>query len=99
MIPWEIAYDEEGAPWVHIELRSAPLWIVQSYLIKAGGTVIEPERRVQGPGWEAYLREGEPVQLGSLRIGRGWLDIRGEDEAALEALMEKLGWMLMRGGG
>ncbi len=99
MIPWRIERDDQGAPWVHIELRSAPLWIVQSYLVKVGGRVVEPERRVEGDGWVAHLREGEPVALGSLRIGRGWLDIRGEDAATLEALMSRLGWMLMRGGG
>ena len=99
MIPWTIDHDDEGAPWVHIELRSAPLWIVESYLVKLGGRVAEPERRVQGDGWEAHMRMGEPVALGSLRIGRGYLDIRGESEAALEALMADLGWMLMRGGG
>ncbi|HEY80907.1 MAG TPA: hypothetical protein EYP25_10940 [Anaerolineae bacterium] len=99
MIPWHIEYDEKGAPWVHIELRSAPLWIVESYLVKLGGRVVERERQVQGDGWVAHLREGESVALGSLRIGRGWLDIWGEDAAALEALMSRLGWMLMRGGG
>ncbi len=99
MIPWGIERDERGFPWVHIELRSAPLWIVESYLVKLGGVVIEPERLVRGDGWEAHLREGEPVQLGSLLIGRGYLDIRGEDDAVLEALMKRLGVMLMRGGG
>ena len=99
MIPWTIAYDKEGAPWVHIELRSAPLWLVESYLVKLGGRVVQPQRLVQGDGWEAHMREAEPVVLGSLRIGRGYLDIRGESETALEALMADLGWMLMRGGG
>ena len=99
MIPWAIEYDERGAPWVHIELRSAPLWIVESYLVKLGGRVVEPKRVVQGDGWEAHMREGEPVALGSLRIGRGYLDIRGESEVALETLMADLGRMLMRGGG
>ncbi|HFQ95313.1 MAG TPA: hypothetical protein ENK30_01950 [Anaerolineae bacterium] len=99
MIPWAIEYDEQGAPWVHIELRSAPLWIVESYLVKLDGRVVEPERLVRGDGWEAHMQEDEPVVLGSLRIGRGYLDIRGESEAALETLMADLGRMLMREGG
>ena len=99
MIPWQITWDDQGVPWVHIELRSTPLWLVESYLVKLEGKVVEPERRIQGPDWEAFMRPDEPVQLGSLRIGRGWLDIQGEDEAALTRLMEPLGLMLMRGGG
>ncbi len=99
MIPWRIDYDENGSPWVHIELRSTPLWLAESYLIKAGGQVIEPERLVRGEGWKARLTPGEPVILGSLRIGRHYLDISGENEAALETLMSQLGWMLIRGGG
>ncbi len=99
MIPWRIELDEQGVPWVHIELRSAPLWIVESYLVKLGGEIMEPERLVRGQGWEAHLRDAEPVKLGSLVIGRGYLDIRGEDREALESLMARLGVMLMRGGG
>ncbi len=99
MIPWQIDHREDGTPWVHIELRSMPLWLAESYLVKLGGEVIEPERRVQGDGWDARLTPGEPVALGSLRIGRHYLDITGKDEAVLEALMNQLGWMLMRGGG
>ena len=99
MIPWQVEEDDQGTPWVHIELRSAPLWLVQSYLVKLGGQVMEEERHVRGEGWDAFLREGEPVALGSLRIGRGYLNIRGDDVHVLEELMSRLGWMLMRGGG
>jgi len=99
VIPWRIEYGADGAPWVHIELRSVPLWLAESYLVKIGGEVVEKERLVRGDGWEAHLTPGEPVALGSLRIGRHYLDISGENEAALEALMSQLGWMLMRGGG
>ena len=99
MIPWRIERDENGAPFVHIELRSVPLWLAESYLLKTGGEVIEKERLVRGDGWQARLTPGEPVHLGSLRIGRHYLDISGENEAVLEELMSQLGWRLMRGGG
>ena len=94
-----MAYRQDGSPHVPIELRSMPLWLAESYLVKIGGEVIEKERLVQGDGWEARLTPGEPVHLGSLRIGRHYLDISGRDEAILEAVMSQLGWMLMRGGG
>ncbi len=99
MIPWQIEYGEDGDPRVHIELRSVPLWLAESYLMKIGGEVIAKERLVKGPGWAARLTPGEPVLLGSLRIGRHYLDISGENEAVLEEVMSRLGWMLMRGGG
>ncbi len=99
MIPWQIEYREDGTPFVHIELRSVPLWMAESYLIKIGGKVIERERLVQGEDWVARLTPGAPVVLGSLRIGRHYLDITGENEAALDRVMDQLGWMLMRGGG
>ena len=86
MIPWQIDY-VEGEPTVHIELRSMPLWLMQRYLIKLGGTVVEKERYVVGPGWEARLEQGEPVHLGSLRIGVAYLDLFGAEET-LEELMK-----------
>ncbi len=99
MIPWQIEYSEDGLPFVHIELRSVPLWLAESYLVKIGGEVMDEERLVRGDGWEARLTPGEPVKLVSLRIGRHYLDISGKDEATLQQVMSRLGVMLMRGGG
>ncbi len=99
MIPWQIEYSEDGLPFVHIELRSVPLWLAESYLVEIGGEMIEKERLVRGDGWEARLTSGKPVRLGSLRIGRHYLDISGKDEATLQQVMSRLGVMLMRGGG
>jgi len=98
MIPWQIEY-RDGQPHVPIELRSVPLWLAENYLVKSGGEVIQKERLVRGDGWEARLTPGEPLKLGSLRIGRHYLDISGDNEAILEQVMSQLGWMLMRGGG
>ncbi len=99
MIPWRIEYRDDGSPHVPIELRSMPLWLAESYLIKLGGEVIEKERLLRGDGWEARLTPGKPVKLGSLHIGRHYLDISGKNEATLQQLMSRLGVMLMRGGG
>jgi len=99
VIPWQIEHRADGSPHVPIELRSVPLWLAESYLVKIGGDVIEKERLVRGDGWQARLTPGEPVHLGSLRIGRHYLDISGENEAVLEEVMSRLGIMLMRGGG
>ena len=97
MIPWQMEY-EDGQAKVHIEVRSTAPWLVERYLVKLGGTVVEKERHVAGPGWEARLERGEPVALGSLRIGRTFLDLTGSEEA-LSELMDTLGVWLMRGGG
>ena len=97
MIPWQIDYVDDK-PTVHIELRSTPLWLVERYLLKLGGIVVQPERQVVGPEWEAWLEKGEPLKLGSLRIGVAYLYLFGTEEA-LEGLMQTLGIWLMRGGG
>ena len=99
MIPWRIEHRADGSPHAPIELRSIPLWLAESYLIKIGGEVVEKERLVRGDGWQARLTPGKPVALGSLRIGRHYLDISARDERMLEEIMQQLGWMLMRGGG
>lgn len=97
MIPWEIDY-AGNVPRVHIEVRSMSPWQVQRYLIKLGGRVVEEDRYVVGDGWDACLERGEPVGLGSLRIGVVQLDLFGV-EAELRRLMESLSLWLMRGGG
>jgi len=97
MIPWQIDYVDDK-PTVHIELRSTPLWLAERYLIKLGGAVVESERHIVGPDWEAWLEKGEPVKIGSLRIGVAYLDLFGTEEV-LEGLMQTLGIWLMRGGG
>ncbi len=97
MIPWQIDYVDE-TPTVPIELRSTPLWMAERYLVKLGGEVVEPERLVVGPEWEAWLEKGEPVKIGSLQIGVAYLNLYGAEET-LEELMQTLGIWLMRGGG
>lgn len=97
MIPWQIEY-VDGMPTVHLELRSISPWQAERYLIKLGGTVVEKDAYVVGPDWEARLARGEPIKLGSLRIGTGTLDLSGSEEA-LRQLMRSLEFWLVRGGG
>lgn len=97
MIPWQID-TVDGQPTVHIEARSMSPWQVQRYLVKLGGQVLEEHRHVVGDGWEARLKRGQPVGLGSLKIGVVQLDLFG-DEETLESMMKKLSLWLMRGGG
>ncbi|NOX63690.1 MAG: hypothetical protein GXP42_17335 [Chloroflexi bacterium] len=97
MIPWKLEFDGDQAK-VHLEVRSTAPWLVEHYLVKLGGTVVEKERLVVGPEWEARIERGEPVALGSLRIGVTFLDLIGS-ETALRELMKSLEIWLMRGGG
>lgn len=97
MIPWQIDIID-GKPTVHLEVRSMSPWQVQRYLVKLGGQVIEEEALIQGPNWRATLRRGEPVALGSLRIGVTVLDLFAPEDT-LRDLMASLSLWLMRGGG
>ena len=74
-----------------------PLWLMKKYLTDLGGVEAE-ENVLRGEGWQATVRKGEPARLGSLRVGRIEVEIEGEEEA-IEALLEKLHWKTLRGGG
>lgn len=74
-----------------------PLWLMKKYLVDLGGTETGNDV-VEGAGWRAELRQGEPKRLGSLVIGRIEVEITGED-GTVEALLEKLHWKTLRGGG
>lgn len=97
MIPWQIEYVGDKAT-VHLELRSMSPWQAERYLVKLGGEIVEKGRYVVGPDWEARLARGEPIKLGSLRIGVGTLDLTGSEEV-LRRLMASLEFWLVRGGG
>src|SRR5210317_1194087 len=56
-----------------------PLWLLREYLTELGGEV-DGENRVVGEGWIASLSKVEPVELGSLRIGRVRLELKGNPD-------------------
>jgi hypothetical protein len=74
-----------------------PLTIMKGYLADLGGTEVE-ENVMAGEQWQAVVRKSEPARLGSLVIGRIEVEFSG-DEAAVAALLEKLHWKTLRGGG
>lgn len=74
-----------------------PLWQMKEYLLELGASetavnVLAAER------WQAVVSQGEPVKIGSLVVGRIEVEFSG-DETAIAALLEKLHWKTLRGGG
>ena len=74
-----------------------PLWLMKKYLADLGATETE-ENVMAGDNWQATVSKAEPARIGSLVVGRIDVEFSG-NEAALEALLEKLHWKTMRGGG
>ena len=74
-----------------------PMFVMKKYLVDLGA--VETEENVfAGDNWQGVLSRGEPVKVGSLKVGRIDFEITG-DEAVLEELVEKLHWKTLRGGG
>jgi len=78
-------------------IYGVPLWLMKDYLSDLGATEIEPDV-MRGKGWQASVRKSEPARIGSPVVGRIEVEFTG-DETAIEAVMEKLHWKTMRGGG
>ncbi|GAB4451469.1 MAG: hypothetical protein Fur0044_46790 [Anaerolineae bacterium] len=74
-----------------------PLRTMKRYLSDLGATEIA-ENRLTGEGWQAVVSRSEPAKIGSLVVGRIEVEFSG-DEAAIAALLEKLHWKTLRGGG
>ena len=74
-----------------------PLWLMKKYLTDLGATE-SAENVMVGEGWQAVVSKAEPARIGSLVVVRIEVEFSG-DETALEALLEKLHWKSMRGGG
>ena len=70
---------------------------MKKYLTDLGATEIE-ENVLVGDNWQAVVGKGEPARIGSLVVGRIDVELSG-DEAAIEAMLEKLHWKTLRGGG
>lgn len=79
------------------EVRGIPLWLLQKYLVEAGGTAVA-DGQVQANGWQATLEQIEDFQIGSLRVGQVRLTVVGTAEP-LAQLNEILEVKLLRAGG
>lgn len=73
-----------------------PLWLLREYLEELGGTA-QSETVVAGDGWRAELVKLPDKVLGSLRVGRVELTLRG-DPAALARLRPGLDRKTLRAG-
>ncbi len=74
-----------------------PLWTMKGYLIDLGATETA-ENLLVADKWQATVRKSEPVKIGSLVAGRIEVEFSG-DETSLAAMLEKLHWKTLRGGG
>lgn len=74
-----------------------PLWAMKKYLADLGATETA-ENTLAGEGWQAVVSQSEPAKIGSLVVGRINVEFSG-DKAAIAALLEKLHWKTLRGGG
>ncbi len=79
------------------DVHGVPLWLLRAYLEELGGQA-DGETRVVGSGWEARLSKLDDYRIGSLRVGRVRLELRGEADA-LARLIPPLELKLLRGGG
>jgi len=78
-------------------IYGVPLWVMKKYLTDLGATETE-ENLLVGAGWQARLRKSEPARIGSLVVGRIEVEFSG-DRPAIEAMLERLHWKTLRGGG
>ncbi|HMQ56846.1 MAG TPA: DUF1952 domain-containing protein [Anaerolineae bacterium] len=80
-----------------LSFNAIPLWLMKEYLTELGATEINENVLTAGT-WQAVVSKGEPFRLGSLQVGVTDVELSG-DQAALEAMLEKLHWKTLRGGG
>lgn len=79
------------------QIFGVPLWLMKDYLSDLGATETEPDV-MRGDGWQAAVRKSEPARIGSLVVGRIEVEFSGE-QSAIDAVLDKLHWKTMRGGG
>ena len=79
-------------------ITGVPLWLLRDYLVDAGGTTAG-ERRVAGDGWKATLSDAPDHVVGSLRVGRVRLVLKGDDDEAVARAWAALEPRLLRAGG
>lgn len=80
-----------------LSFNAIPLWLMKEYLTELGATEVD-EHTLEADAWQAVVSKGEPFRLGSLQVGVTEVELSG-DQAALAAMLEKLHWKTLRGGG
>lgn len=80
-----------------LNFNAIPLWLMKEYLTELGATEVE-ENVLVADGWQAVVSKGEPFRIGSLEVGVTDVEFSG-DNTAIEAMLEKLHWKTLRGGG
>lgn len=80
-----------------LSFNAIPLWLMKEYLTELGAAEKEGNLLVADQ-WQALVSKGEPFKLGSLEVGVTDIELTG-DKAAIEAMLERLHWKTLRGGG
>ena len=78
-------------------ITGLPRWRLQEYLIDLGAT-LSADGWLYGEGWQARLTPLDDYVIGSLRVGRVRLELRGQ-VAALASVRHALAPKLLRAGG
>ncbi len=78
-------------------VTGVPLWLLRAYLVDAGGAARD-DHAVTGDGWHATLEQSDDHVIGSLRVGRVCVVVRGDD-AAVTRVWSELAPRLLRAGG
>lgn len=74
-----------------------PLGAMKGYLTDLGAAEVA-ENVLATEQWQAVVKKSEPVRIGSLVVGRIEVEFSG-DETTIAALLERLHWKTLRGGG
>lgn len=82
---------------VEREYHGIPLQVITDYLVELGGMVIG-EDYVDGDGWNATLRKGEPFILGALQLATAHVRFKGNGPV-LKPLLAAFDLKMIRAGG
>ena len=79
------------------ELRSMPIWLLQTYLDEIGGEP-DPDGNYCGEGWSATIEKMENFKIGALSVGQVRLNFIGEKQA-IKNILPLLEQKMIRAGG
>lgn len=80
-----------------VTVTGVPLWLLREYLEELGGQA-DGGGTVRGNDWSARLTQVDDYLVGSLRVGRVHLELRGSP-GAVARLRPSLEKKLLRAGG